>query len=74
MSAPYRALRMAGRRPQTGSETDRGWWVHAVPVGEYVALCCAHPRRLSAGWLQTDGEVTCPRCVRRIEKESEDHA
>ena len=65
----YRVSSLAGRCAN-GAERDHGTRYHAVRTGEYKAVCGAEPGRRSVGWCDWGygGEVTCPRCLKRLEK------
>ncbi len=56
----------------TGAERDGGRIYHAVPTGPEPtferAVCGAKPGRLSAGWSDVGEAVTCPRCLRALER------
>ena len=60
-------LQLTGRC-LNGAERDRGKRVHAVADGAWKALCGAAPGRHSAGWSShPDPEVTCPRCLKKLD-------
>lgn len=66
----YTPKHMTGRCRSGGDNT--GVVAHAVPAGQWAALCGKEPGRLSAGWSEyIDDAVTCPRCLRKIEKMKE---
>lgn len=66
----YQALRLAGRCANV-SERDGGARYHAVPPHSIKALCGATYGRRSAGWSEYPGDkVTCPRCQKKLEKQS----
>ena len=67
----------AARRPTaqlTGlcaMRTNSGASYHAIPAEGHRwirAICGAAPGSRSAGWAVTGGEVTCPRCRRRLDE------
>jgi hypothetical protein len=61
------ARHLAGRC-RTGSDS-KGALAHAVPVGEYTALCGRTYGRRSAGWSDYyDRALTCPRCLRKMQQ------
>ena len=70
----YQAMKLMGRLAD-GCERGQGSRYHALPVGtqDYShgeALCGARAGRRSGGWGKRDGhdEVTCPRCVSRLNR------
>lgn len=67
----YRITRLTGRCAN-GAERDGGTRYHAIPLGKYKALCGAEPGRRSVGWSVYRGnKVTCPRCLRILQKQTE---
>lgn len=60
-------------RLASGAERGQGRLVHAVPDGAAWgrAACGARPGRLSgSGFVEEPGgRVTCPRCLKQLEKE-----
>ncbi len=59
--------RLTGSR-KNGSELDGGRLYHAVPKHTYTALCGRKPGKTS-DWSSYPGqEVTCKRCVSRLEE------
>ena len=59
------AARLAGRC-RTGSD-GAGSVHHALPVGEWTALCGRTYGKLSAGWSDYYGKtVTCEACLRKM--------
>lgn len=66
--------RMAGRCA-IGAERDGGVRYHAVDEEIWqrwgAALCGATPGRLGNGWSVYPGDdVTCPRCIKKLAKNS----
>jgi hypothetical protein len=61
------AARLAGRCAN-GYERDSGRRFHALETySEFgKALCGAKPGRLSGGWSESPGSVTCPRCLKKL--------
>ena len=65
----FQILRLTGRC-SSGHEHGAGVKFHAVPDGKMEALCGATYGRMSAGGSTHAGEaVTCPRCLKALEKE-----
>ena len=61
------AARLAGRA-RTGSDSA-GSVYHALPLGQYTAVCGKTYGRKSAGWSEYYGTtVTCPKCLRKMAK------
>ena len=65
----YEALTMTGRCAN-GAQRDSGILYHAVMLGQYKAVCGAtHGRR--SRWSEYHGvSVTCPRCMKKLEREA----
>lgn len=73
----YESRSLTGRCAN-GAERDSGTLYHALPLpgspmyieGKgYRAVCGAEPGRRSVGWgWDNVNNVTCPRCLRRLEK------
>jgi hypothetical protein len=75
------AAKLAGRCAN-GMERGQGVTYHAMPLDQVRgtiedpfreawgwALCGAKPGRRSVGWTVCTGtKITCPRCLRKIEK------
>ncbi|MEO6522232.1 MAG: hypothetical protein ABIN91_11180 [Mucilaginibacter sp.] len=61
-------------RAFNGFENDRGKIVHLVPPMPYMcggywgdkSLCGIHPGRRSNGWSEVNRDVTCPKCIKKI--------
>lgn len=60
-----------------GAHRDAGTIVHAVEIEEvpagffgYPALCRTEPGIRGYGWAETESEVTCPKCIKKMEKVS----
>ena len=54
---------------RNGAERDSGRLYHAVPEGEWKAVCGAKPGRTSYGWSTHVGTAaTCPRCLKKLAK------
>lgn len=65
----YEVLSMTGRCAN-GAQRDSGTRYHAVRFGEYKAVCgTTHGRR--SRWSEYHGDaVTCPRCIKKLERKS----
>ena len=65
----YTTMVLAGSC-KNGFERDHGSYNHAVSANN-VSLCGRKPGRLSVGWVEPYegvGVVTCPKCLKQIEK------
>jgi hypothetical protein len=67
----YQAMVLLGRLAN-GFEMDHGIRIHAVKLDSRRALCGAEPGRRSVGWNREVKPVTCPRCMKKLEKWSKD--
>lgn len=64
------AARLAGMS-RTGSDSA-GTVYHALPLGQYTAVCGKTYGRKSAGWSEYYGRaVTCPKCIKKLAKANE---
>ena len=62
-----RAARLAGMS-RTGSDSA-GTVFHALPLGQYTAVCGKTYGKRSAGWSDYYGTtVTCPQCLKKMAK------
>ena len=53
---------------RTGSDSA-GTVYHALPLGQYTAVCGKTYGRRSAGWSDYYGKtVTCPKCIKKMAK------
>ena len=65
-----------GGRSFGGEYRERGRVVHGVAplpddTGEYwggMALCGGRPRAKGQGWSRTDSEISCDRCLLRLNR------
>lgn len=64
-----------GGRCANGYERGQGIKVHAIPFNQQLetndycmvkAVCGAKPGALSVGWCKFAGDITCPRCLKRL--------
>ena len=64
------AARLAGMS-RTGCDRA-GTVYHALPLGQYTAVCGKTYGRRSAGWSDYYGTtVTCPKCLKKLGKMGE---
>jgi hypothetical protein len=63
-------VRMKPGRCANGAELGGGTRWHAVPYGQYKAICGTEPGRRTPGWSSWHDSkvVTCPTCKKRLEK------
>ena len=63
----YRITHLAGRARSGGDSV--GKVTHLVESFYWKALCGKEPGRRSAGWSEyNDNELTCPRCITKLQK------
>jgi len=54
---------------RSGSD-NTGDIIHAIPTRHSDALCGTRPNKKSVGWGVAENNITCPKCLKELDKEA----